>query len=402
MNRWLKYLLFGGLSAACVAAFAYVLAPKPVPVDSARIDRGPIVVTVDEEGKTRIRDVYTVSAPITGRLLRLPVKVGDPVAALITPVASILPVTPAFLDQRTKTELIAAAAAAEAAVGLAEAELARKQSEARYAKSNLERAERLAKSATISQRAFEKAALDQDTATAAVRQAEANLALRRHEFASANARLIEPDALPDPETGSCCVVVNAPAGGVVLKLIQESEMVIKAGAPILEIGDTGNLEIVVDLLSTDAVRIAEGASATVENWGGKPLNARVSRIDPAGFTKISALGIEEQRVTTVLQLSDPQTLWATLGHDFRVYVRINEWVGEDALRVPLSALFRVGANWAVFRVDQGRARQVTVTLGHRNSEYAEILNGLDENDAIILFPNDRIADGTAVAERNAM
>lgn len=400
MNRWLKYVFFGGLFAASAAGFAYMLAPKPVPVDSASIDRGSIVVTVDEEGKTRIKDVYTVSAPITGRLLRLPVKVGDPVSAHVSPVASILPVTPAFLDQRTKSELLAAAAAAEAAVGLAEAELARKQSEERYAKSNLDRADRLAKSATISQRAFEKAALDQDTAAAAVRQAKANLTLRRHQFASANARLIEPDALPEHETGSCCVVVNAPADGVVLKLIQESEMVVQAGAPVLEIGDTGNLEVVVDLLSTDAVRIAEGANATIENWGGEPLNARVSRIDPAGFAKVSALGIEEQRVTTVLQLSDPRPKWSTLGHDFRVYVRIIEWVDEDALRVPLSALFRIGANWAVFRIDQGRAKQTMVKLGHRNSAYAEVLQGLSKNDTIILFPNDRIADGTAVKERN--
>lgn len=402
MNRWLKYVLYGGLFIVSVAGFAYVLAPKPVPVDSARIDRGAIVVTVDEEGKTRIKDVYTVSAPITGRLLRLPVKVGDPVSAQVSPVASILPVTPAFLDQRTKSELLAAAAAAEAAVGLAEAELTRKKSEERYAKSNLDRADRLAKSATISQRAFEKAALDQDTAAAAVRQAEANLTLRRHEFASANARLIEPDALPDSESGSCCVVVNAPADGVVLKLIQESEMVVQAGAPILEIGDTGNLEIIVDLLSTDAVRITEGATATIENWGGKPLNARVSRIDPAGFTKVSALGIEEQRVTTVLKLSDPQTQWSALGHDFRVYVRVNEWVDEDALRVPLSALFRVGANWAVFRIDRGIAQQTFVTLGHRNSAHAEILQGLNEKDTIILFPNDRIADGVAVTERSGV
>lgn len=402
MRGWIKYTLFGGIIAVSAAGIAYVLAPKPVPVDTARIDRGPIVVTVDEEGKTRIKDVYTVSAPITGRLLRLPVKVGDPVSAQITPVASILPVTPAFLDQRTKSELLATAAAAEAAVGLAEAELVRKRSEERYAKSNLERADRLAKSATISQRAFEKAALDQDTAAAAVRQAEANLALRRHEFASANARLIEPDALPDRETASCCVVVNAPADGVVLKLIQESEMVVQAGAPVLEIGDTGNLEIIVDLLSTDAVRIAEGATATVENWGGKPLNARVSRIDPAGFTKVSALGIEEQRVTTVLQLSDPQARWSTLGHDFRVYVRINEWADKHALRVPLSALFRIGASWAVFRIDQGRAHQTMIKIGHRNNAYAEILQGLDENDAIILFPNDRIADDTAIADRNGI
>jgi HlyD family secretion protein len=400
MTRWLKYLVMAVVLAVVIAGFAYVLSPKPVPVDSMVIDRGPIRVTVDEEGKTRIKDVYTVSAPITGRLLRLPVRVGDPVSAQTSPVASILPVSPSFLDQRTRSELQAAAQAAEAAVGLAEAELARKQAEERFAKNNLDRADRLAKTATISQSAFEKAALDYDTAKAAVLQAEANLDLRRHEYESAEARLIEPDTAPADDNASCCVIVYAPSDGVVLRLIQESEMVLQAGTPILEVGDTGNLEIVVDLLSTDAVRIAVGAEAKIENWGGPPLNARVSRIDPAGFTKVSALGIEEQRVTTVLQLSDPKDDWKTLGHDFRVFVRITAWEHDDALRVPLSALFRVDSDWAVFRIEDGIARQTVIRIGQRNGRHAEVLEGLAEGDRIILYPSDRVADGGAVVPRD--
>ncbi len=401
MTRWMKYALTAVVLAVVAAGFVTVLTPKPVPVDVAQIDRGPIVVTVDEEGKTRIRDVYTVSAPITGRLLRLPVKVGDRVSAQTSPVASILPVSPSFLDQRTRSELNAASEASRASVGLAEAELARMQAEERFAKSSLDRADRLAKSATISQSAFEKAVLDYDTAKAAVRQAEANLELRRHEYESAKARLIEPDAAPDNDQRSCCVVLYSPSDGVVLKLIQESEMVIQAGTPILEIGDTGNLEIVVDLLSNDAVRVASDAAARIENWGGPPLNAKVSRIDPAGFTKVSALGIEEQRVTAVLQLTDPKQDWVSLGHDFRVFVRITEWAGDDALRVPLSALFRDGSDWAIFRIEDGTARQTKIMIGHRNSRHAEVLEGLNAGDRIILYPSDRIADGIAVTLRES-
>jgi len=399
MTRWLKYLFMALLLAAAAAGFAYVLTPKPVPVDSQAIDRGAIRVTVDEEGKTRIKDVYTVSAPLAGRLLRLPVKVGDPVSAQTSPVASILPVSPSFLDQRTRSELAAAAEAAKAAVGLAEAELARMQAEQRFAKSNSDRADRLARTATISQSAFEKAVLDYDTAKAAVLQAEANLDLRRHEYESARARLIEPDTMPDHDQASCCIILYAPADGVVLKLIQESEMVLQAGAPILEVGDTGNLEVVVDLLSTDAVRVAVGAPAQIENWGGVPLNATVSRIDPSGFTKVSALGIEEQRVTTVLQLTDPKEAWRSLGHDFRVFVRITAWEEDDALRVPLSALFRVDSEWAVFRIENGVARQTIIRIGQRNSGHAQVLEGLAEGDRIILYPSDRVTDGGAVEER---
>jgi HlyD family secretion protein len=399
MTRWIKYTFTIVLLAVVAAGFAYVLTPKPVPVDIALIDRGAILVTVDEEGKTRIRDIYTVSAPITGRLLRLPVKVGDPVSAQTSPVASILPVSPSFLDQRTRSELNAGVEAADASVGLAEAELARTEAEERFAKSNMDRADRLAKSATISQSAFEKAVLNYDTAKAAVRQAEANLDLRRHEIESAKARLIEPDAIPDNDQPSCCIILYAPASGSVLKLVQESEMVVQAGSPILQIGDTGNLEIVVDLLSTDAVRVSQDAAARIESWGGPPLSARVSRIDPAGFTKVSALGIEEQRVTVVLQLTDRKEDWTSLGHDFRVFVRITEWVEENALRVPLSALFRAGSDWAVFSIEDGYARQTIVKIGHRNSRHAEILDGLEEGDRIILYPSDRIADGVATTGR---
>jgi HlyD family secretion protein len=400
-GAWTKRIVLTAFVAAIAAGFVFVLQPDPVPVDVGRIDRGPMLVSVDEEGETRIKEIYTVSAPVAGRLLRLPVKVGDNVVKGATTVASILPVSPSFLDERTRSELRAAAAAAEAAVGLAEAERARMQAEVRFAESSLERAEKLAKSATISQTALEKAVLDYDTAQAALKQAQANLELRRHELESAQARLIEPDALPEYDPQTCCIVLDAPADGRVLKTIQESEAVIAAGTPLVEIGDPANLEIVVDLLSSDAVRITTGAAARVEGWGGPPLKAKVRRIDPAGFTKVSALGIEEQRVTTVLDLLDPPNQWRALGHDFGVFVRIEEWADEAVLRVPLSALFRAGGDWAVFRLAEGKAELTIVELGHRNDEFAEVLGGMDEGEPIILYPSDQVSDGVAVIDRNA-
>ena len=400
-GTWIKRIVLTAFVAAVAAGFVYVLLPDPVPVDVGRAERGPMLVSVDEEGETRIKDIYTLSAPLAGRLLRLPVKVGDIVVKDRTPVASILPVSPSFLDQRTRSELRAAAAAAEAGVGLAEADRARMAAEVRFAESSLERAQKLAETATISQTALEKAVLDYDTAQAALRQAEANLELRRHELESARARLIEPDALPDYDQPSCCIVLYAPVDGRVLKMVQESEAVIAAGTPLVEIGDPANLEIVVDLLSSDAVRIKTGAAARVEGWGGPPLKAKVRRIDPAGFTKVSALGIEEQRVTTVLDLLDSSDRWRALGHDFGVFVRIEEWSDDAALRVPLSALFRAGGDWAVFRVADGKAALTIVELGHRNDEHAEVLGGLDEGAPIILYPSDQVSDGVAVADRNS-
>ena len=400
-GAWTKRIVLTAFVAAIAAGFVYVLLPDPVPVDVGRVDRGPMLVSVDEEGETRIKEIYTVSAPVAGRLLRLPVHVGDEVTKGATSVASILPVSPSFLDQRTRSELSATAAATEAAVGLAEAERARMQAEVRFAESSLERAEKLAKSATISQTALEKAVLDYDTAQAALKQSEANLELRRHELESAQARLIEPDALPDYDQQSCCIVLDAPVDGRVLKIVQESEAVIAAGTPLVEIGDPANLEIVVDLLSSDAVRIKTGAAARVEGWGGPPLNAKVRRIDPAGFTKVSALGIEEQRVTTVLDLLDPPEQWRALGHDFGVFLRIEEWADDAVLRAPLSALFRAGGEWAVFRISDGMAALTIVELGHRNDEHAEVVGGLDEGEPIILYPSDQVSDGVAVIDRNS-
>ena len=401
-GTWIKRALLAAFALVIAAGFVFALLPKPVLVDVAEIGRGPLQVTVDEEGETRIREVYVVSAPIGGKILRSPREVGDVVKLDDTVVAVIRPGDPAFLDIRRRRELQAAVAAAEAAVSFANSKIRQAQSELVFAESDLKRAKPLAERGTVSQRTLEKAALDVDVRRAALSQAKADLELRKRELESAKARLIGPEQPGISDTdGACCVRVRAPVSGRVLKIQRESQQVVESGEPLLEIGDPRDLEIVVDLLSTDAVKIKVGAEARIEAWGGgQDLRARVRRIDPAGFTKVSALGIEEQRVNTILDITDPPEKWTSLGHDFRVFVRITVWSSANILRVPLGALFRQGRDCAVFKVEDGRAKATLVNIGQRNAEMAEIQNGLAAGDQVILHPSDRVADGVRIARRN--
>ena len=309
MRKLPANVLKRGLMVAAVLALAGALAwalwPKPVGVDFAQVTRGPFLVTVDEEGKTRIKDVYTVSAPISGKLLRRPLEVGDRVKKDVTTVATIEPSAPPFLDVRTLRELEAQVEAGKAAVALAEAEIRQAESELEFAENELTRARALIRNKTISERAHEKARIDADTRRAAVARAKSNLEVRKRELESAQARLIGPEEAWKGEVPvGCCVTVRAPVSGRVLRLIQESERVVLSGTPLVDIGDPADLELMVEYLSTDAVKVREGANAAVEGWGGAPLTAKVTRVEPAGFTKVSALGIEEQRVRIILSLVD--------------------------------------------------------------------------------------------------
>ncbi|ESR23379.1 efflux RND transporter periplasmic adaptor subunit [Lutibaculum baratangense] len=397
---WLKRLLLLLLVLGLGGAVYWGLRPDPVPVDAAVLARGQMQVSVGEEGKTRIRDVYRVSAPIAGRAARTSLKVGDEVVGDETLITTIHPADPPFIDVRTERELRAAVSAASAGVGYAEAELSRANAQLRLVEGDLERAQRLSRSGTISARALEKAVLDVETAKAGVREAEASLELRRSELRSAEARLIQPGSRETYANGdTCCVEVRAPVSGVVLSLPVDSEQVIQAGKLLAEIGSTSDLEIVVDLLSNQALSIEQGARATITEWGGQPLEARVRRIDPAAFTKVSALGIEEQRVNAVLDIEAPRETYARLGHGFRVYVEIVVWTGDDILLVPLGALFRAGPDWAVFVVEEGQARLRRVEIGRRNTQVAQVLSGLEAGDLVILHPSDRVEDGIEVAPR---
>jgi HlyD family secretion protein len=390
-----------GLGIAALIVWA--LLPQPVPVDMAAIKRGPLEVTVEDEGITRIREVYTVSAPIGGKMLRSPREVGDDVQANKTLVASIEPSAPTFLDVRSQRVNQAAVQAAQAAVDLADANIKQAKAQLEFTRNDLTRAEKLAVSKSISARALEKAKLDVDSAESAVASAVATLEVRRRELESAKAHLIQPGEInADARSANDIhdIHVYSPVDGRVLKIIAESEQVVQPGAPLLEIGDPRDLEVAVDFLSRDAVRIKPGESARIESWGGDTiLPAKVRRIEPTGFTKVSALGIEEQRVKVILDFTGPPAEWQQLGHGYRVIARVVIWHSDDALQVPLGALFREGDNWAVFVAAGGRAERRLVTIGERNLHAARVLKGLKLGDRVVLHPSDRVHDGGKVMPR---
>jgi HlyD family secretion protein len=405
---WLRRTIQVLLLALGVAVAAWFAWPRPVPVDLAAVRRGPMAVTVEDEAKTRVRHVYTVSAPVAGKVLRISRPghdharsrhVGDQVTAGETIVAVMQPAAPGFLDMRSREQLQAALAAADAAVRLAEAEIRRVEAALTFSQEDLRRAQSLARTDAIAARTLDKARLEVDTSEAALASAKAQLEVRRSERVSAAARLIEPTNTAEAAGGDCCIEIRSPVSGRVLKIVQESEAVVAAGAPLIEIGDPADLEVVADLLSTDAVQVQVGAPVRVDGWGGAPIAARVARIDPAGFTKISALGIEEQRVRTTIDFSDPAETWSRLGHDYRVIVHVSVWTGDNVLTVPVGALFRRGDDWAVFALRDGRAQTVPLRIGHRSARAAEILSGLSDGDEVILHPSDRIRDGVSLARR---
>lgn len=382
----------------------YVFRPAAVPVDTAILERGPLKVTVEEEGKTRIKDVFVVSAPITGRVLRSPLEVGDAVEKNTTSVAAIEPSPPPFLDLRSQSELRAQIQAYRAAVDSARAEIAQIKAELDFSQKELERAMSLTQRNVVSERTLEKARSDVEARKAALARAEANLEVRQRELDSVTARTIGPEgSLVQSYGQTCCLTVTSPVSGRVLEVYKKSEQIVAQGTPLVEIGDPANLEIVVELLSADAVRVKEGAPAVITAWGGPDLAARVTRVEPTGFTKVSALGIEEQRVRVLLDLQEPQAGDAAkrLGHGYRVYVRITIKDIDDALRVPLGALFRHKDAWAVYVDDNGTAVLRQIEIGSRDVTQAEVTKGLKQGERIVLHPSDRVVDGSRIVERQS-
>jgi HlyD family secretion protein len=383
------------------AALIYGFRPQPVPVDLAVIERGELTVTIDGDGQTRVREVYVVSAPLSGRVLRIERHVGDKVVANETLLATIQPGDPTFLDRRAQAQAEAAIKAAEAAFALAEAEQARAVAELDFARAELNRAEELAKRGNVSQRDLDRAKLELRTRSAALSTAKASVEMRRFELETARAALIQPGEESGEGDGqACCVEVFSPVDGRILRVIHESEGVVAAGAWLVELGDPADLEVVVDLLSGDAVRVKEGVEVMIEDWGGVTLAGRVRRVEPYAFTKISALGIEEQRVNVIIDFTDPPEKWQGLGHGYRVDAHILDWRGEDVLKLPLGALFRDGESWAVFVAEDGVARLRHIEIDHGNGREAEVLDGLTEGTSVILHPGDRISDGVRVLSRS--
>jgi len=395
---WRRLTIWGVLLAALAAGIVYSFRPRPVPVDLATVQKALLRVTIDDEGETRVRDVYTLYAPLTGRLLRVTADPGDPVEAGRTVLARIEPAPPAMLDLRTEAERRAAVEAAEAAEALAAADMSRARAGLAFATTERDRAQRLIAHHAISQRDLDDAERAYRTAKAELASAKAALEMRTHELAVARSRLLPRTAKSMPDGNPEDVTVTAPVSGAVLRIIRRSAGIVEAGAPLLDIGDPHKLEVVVDPLSEDAVQMHPGQKALITGWGGPDLDAVVRRVDPVGQTKVSALGIEEQRVNVVLDFADPPAAWRRLGDGYRVDVRVILFQG-DVVQVPVGALFREHDGWAVYIDDHGKARLRQVEIGERNSFAAEIRSGLTAGQRVVLYPSERITNGVAISAR---
>lgn len=390
-----RTLVLAGLGLAFVLFVFFAMRAQPQPVDAVKAARGPLEVSIDEEGETRVRDRYVISSPLAARILRIELEPGDPVRAGET-VATLRPVDPVLLDARAASEAAARVRAAEAAVATSKAQDDQAAAEVRYADTELARVAKLHQEAIVSKEQLDEATLRAETRREARRAAEFGVRTAQHELELARA------ALRPGGEGAAPLEIRSPIDGVVLRRLRESEAVVTPGTGLLELGAPGQIEIVSDLLSTDAVKVKPGTRVRIEQWGGEhPLEGRVRRVEPSGYTKISALGVEEQRVDVVIDLDSPREQWAGLGDGYRVEVRILVWEKADVLKVPASALFRRGDDWAVFVISGGSARERVLQIGQRNGLEAEVLGGLEAGEEVVIHPGDQIHDGVEVELRKS-
>jgi HlyD family secretion protein len=390
--RWLVLIAFAAALAVLLGA---LLAPRPLAVDAAAVHRGPIAETVSDEGVARVRQSYVVSAPIGGRLERLPLEVGDRVAAGQTVVAKLRPLSSEFLDPRTRARAEAVIAAARSALASASAQRDRLAADEARARTDLRRQETLAAKGFTSQQALDNARTAAEVTRNAVRAADADIRSRRAEVTAAEAALTGPEAL-----SAQTVAITSPTSGVITRLLQQSERTVSAGAQLVEIGATTGLEAQIEFLSQDAVKIRPGDKAEIYDWGGaKDIPAEVRLIEPQGFTKISALGVEEQRALVMLEFTGPPSSWAGLAPGYRVWARVYLRRTPSALLAPAGALVREAGGWAVFRIEGGRARLRRVQVGVITDKDAEILKGLSAGDKLVVYPSDKVRDGVRVTPR---
>ena len=392
-----KRLLKIAVVIAVLAAIGYwAFRPSAVPADFGTVERGSLQVTVNEEGRTRVRDRYVVSAPVPGRMARIELEPGDPVTARKTLLAQFQPLDPALLDVRTRAELDARVKAADAALGGARAERERLRAEVAFAQSELKRARQLVGEKVISTREMEVAERQAQTVERGLQSADFGVRTAEYQLQQARASLTQSQG-----GRGVAIPLYSPVNGVVLRRLQESAAVVPAGTPLLEIGDIADLEIGSDLLSNAAVRVRAGQAVLIEQWGGdRPLKGHVRRVEPSGFTKISALGVEEQRVNTIVDFDDGPGGRPPIGDGYRVEVRIIVSSRENVLKVPVSSLVRHGSDWVLYIVENDRATRRVVQIGERNGLEAEVTSGLSGGERIIVYPSDAITDGVKVTARN--
>ncbi len=389
LRRWVWISLLG---IAVALGIAYGFMPRAVPVDAKEVSRGALVVTVEEEGKTRVRERYTITAPVEGYLRRIELDAGDRVRKGQT-VALIEPPRSRVHDPRTRAEAKAALAAAEAAMRGAKEKEEAVRARREYAAKKLERTKRLFEREVVPSDTLDLVRSEAERAEAELRAAEAAAAAARFDVEKARA------ALEFPASGEAARLLRlrSPVDGRVLKVIRESEGAVLPKEPLLEIGDPARLEVVTEVLSADAVRIRKGAAVFLERWGGRePIRGVVRTIEPAGFTKVSSLGVEEQRVNVIADFTGLPEEARRMGDGYRVDAKFVIWTGRDVLKVPVSALFRHKTGWAVFVIENGRARRRPVETGHMNGLFAEVISGLQAGEVVISHPDDEVDDGVRV------
>lgn len=391
-------ILLALMVAVLAAAIAIALREPAISVDVGTVVRGPLTVTVDDLGETRVRNLYVVAAPITGQLKRVPLKPGDRAVARSTLLARIEPVEPAPLDARAYAQAQARVRSLEAQLSASRSQVSEASARLTLAERELARAMELERSGFATRASLDRARAAHDSDRAAVAAARQSAKAVEQELASAKAELLVSGSRAP---GRGAVNVTAPVSGYVLRVPQESERVVVAGTPLVEIGDPDQLELVTDLLSEDAVRVQVGAAVLIEGWGGeRPLKGKVRLIEPFGFTKISALGVEEQRVNVIIDFAEPREAWRRMGHGYRARLRVVTSSTPSAVKVPISALFRMGSRWNLFLVQDGRARLTPVEIGRMNDEEAEITSGVSLGRTVILHPSDKVRDGVRVRQRD--
>jgi len=393
-----RKLLAWGIVAGLAGAVFYALQPRPVEVEVGVVQNGPLTVYVSEEGKTRVRNRYVVAAPVAGSMQRVVLKPGDKVESGKTVLTRIEPAISPLLDTRARMQAQANVDAATAARSRANENIEMARTGLKYAQANWDRIKNNTDKGTVSDTDRDTFEREAEMKAREVRSAEFALQVADYELAQAKAALLQ---IEKPAEGGASIDVRAPVNGVVLRVQQESATIVAPGAPILEIGDPTDLEIEAEILSRDAVAIQLGAEVTVEQWGGdEPAKARVRRVEPAAFTKVSALGVEEQRVLVLSDFVVQTSALKSLGDRYRVEVRVAVWHSDKTLLVPSGALFREGSEWKTFLFDNGNAKVVTVKAGRTDGKLTQVLEGLKAGDEVLMHPPDTVKDGSDVVKRD--